>query len=826
MKNLFNPNGYANRGIANKVRQRLARIKLAAVSTLLFAALAIVYPFVGQAQGTPLKVSNVSTHAASGATTVSIAADGSLGRAQTWQDSEGYHVVLPNTVAVDSMMKARGLKVRRVGTSLEFVLQTKPGAQVHVQSLDNKLNLVIDGKLNGKSSDPESTSASISPESQYSNLVPQPLTSSTLDDSASRSRPTGAETAQNSTNWNPQMGPQGAVPDRTSAQKADPLVPASEVEIQPEDDGLLASVFSGSSVLVVMALGLFGLLVSRKLRSRQGVDEVGDSELATDEEEDDETFRSSNRNAGTGLVRGSQSVSANSSSGLARKSTGRQQVAGPTSLFGAYRIDQEVGKLVFGQAHRLDVLSSRAVDDRRAIETSLIKSVNSPDLDENGRRKAREALEEYGFVARQCAALLLAPDAFERTSAARALGEIKSPAALPFLLEGLYDSESIVRNQAVVSIGELKLPGAIGALLDIARTHPDVPSALLSRTLSACSVEGLDFFDAVMPEPSLLGSGQNRRIVEQITHLQPTSSVEDLPETLDDDRLSQALSLIASDDVQERAEGLKVLVQFPVQSSVAAMALVARSDSEPNLRSVAISSLGTINHESVFASILIGMADESREVRAAAARSLNRLCFDRAEAYVRVIETSDEATIINVAKACIQAGIVSQNLDRLATSDHRQAYETFALICLLAKAKMNQPVLNAIADHPNGNVRVTAVHLLACTGQPEASDQLRDLAVKAELREDVKTALCEAIYKLDQAKRKEDEKVEPVPGNPEPQFEVVARETPETDFKPPFEVEPPLEPLSESMTENPRLQLEFDPTVESAPLLSLDDTKR
>ena len=188
-------------------------------------------------------------------------------------------------------------------------------------------------------------------------------------------------------------------------------------------------------------------------------------------------------------------------------------VAGPTTLYGAYRIDQEVGKLVLGQPHRMDVLASRAMDDRRAIETSLIKGVNSPDLDESARRRAREALEEYGFVARQCATLLLAPDAFERTSAARCLGEIKSEAALPFLLEGLYDSESIVRNQAVVSIGELKLPSAIGALLDMARTHPDVPSALLSRTLSACSVEGLDFFDAVIPEPSQLGMGHDVSII-------------------------------------------------------------------------------------------------------------------------------------------------------------------------------------------------------------------------------------------------------------------------------------------------------------------------
>ena len=147
----------------------------------------------------------------------------------------------------------------------------------------------------------------------------------------------------------------------------------------------------------------------------------------------------------------------------------------------------------------------------------------------------------------------------------------------------------------------------------------------------------------------------------------------------------QALSSIESGDVIERSEALKTLVQFRVQSAVDAIAKVARHDPEPTIRSLAISSLGSINHESVFATVLIGMADDSREVRAAAARSVNRLSFDRADAYVRVIETSDEETLACVAKACIQAGIVSQNLDRLTYADHRQAYETFSLICLLTQ---------------------------------------------------------------------------------------------------------------------------------------------
>ena len=171
----------------------------------------------------------------------------------------------------------------------------------------------------------------------------------------------------------------------------------------------------------------------------------------------------------------------------------------------------------------------------------------------SAQRRARGALEEYGFVARQCATLLLATDPFERTSAARSLGEIKSESALPFLLESLYDSELIVRNQAVVSIGELKDPTAIGALLDIARTHPDVPSTLLSKTLSACSVEGLDFFDAMPIEPAQLGMGHEMSVIQQITHLEPAYSAEILSDETDDDQALAALSSLDSADVQRNA---------------------------------------------------------------------------------------------------------------------------------------------------------------------------------------------------------------------------------------------------------------------------------
>jgi HEAT repeat protein len=751
-------------GLAETDREQV-RASLVMGVILFCTAIAAVPPLVSYAQRphVPAKVSNISSQTSASGSVVTIAADNTLSRAQTWQDEEGFHVVLPNTISTNSLKPGRGVKVRRVGGSLEIVAQTRPGTRVSLSSAHNQLSLVIDGKLEARPTESTAHRGSNRPEdnnlfdesrSEKFHRDPAHVKPSSTEGSGVSAQSAGTEKkASSDTILSLPVYDSSQITSSPPAPRANTAAPP--IQVQAEEESVLSSIFSGTSVVIVFALGIFGILVSRKMRSRQ--ENASKKSLAVVNAQNSESALSStsgNSSNSQSLVKATEtSVSAKSS----RQSVARMPVAAPTSLYGAYRIDQEVGKLILGQPHRIDVLASRAIDDRRAIETSLTKGVNSTEVGEKAQGRAREALEEYGFVARQCAALLLAPDAFERTSAARALGEIKSPTALPFLLESLYDSESIVRNQAVMSIGELKLPAAIGALLDIARTHPDVPSSLLSRTLSACSVEGLDFFDAVPADSSLLGPGDVGATIREITHLEPSSPVEGLPADSDDEQCAHALVAVESGDVGERSEALKTLVQFRVQTAVDAIAKVARHDLEPTIRSLAISSLGSINHESVFATVLIGMADESREVRAAAARSVSRLSFDRSDAYVRVIETSDDETLACVAKACIQAGIVSQNLDRLTYADHRQAYETFSLICLLTKARMNEPILEAIADHPRMDVRLKAVHLLGRTGHPDTFNQLRELAVKDGIGEVVKTALLEAMYRLDQDRLNRDD---------------------------------------------------------------------
>src|SRR4051812_30913580 len=91
-----------------------------------------------------VKVTSVTTSG----NVVSISADGSLGRAQTWQDPEGFHVVLVNGQAGPGAAGG-GVRTRRVGNSLELVVPVRRGASVTVEPRGNRLDLVVNGGQGG-----------------------------------------------------------------------------------------------------------------------------------------------------------------------------------------------------------------------------------------------------------------------------------------------------------------------------------------------------------------------------------------------------------------------------------------------------------------------------------------------------------------------------------------------------------------------------------------------------------------------------------------------------------------------------------------------------
>ncbi len=774
---------------------KLTRV-VAIVSIL--AACAIL-PFVTslaqrQSKQTAPKVTGVSSRKTAGGEVISLAADSSLNGVQTWQDPNGtFHLIVPN--AGDSTVKSMpGVKMRRVGNSLEVEVQAKAGANVTVQPRFNRLDLVVQGGTEERKSAAdgdrvpvESNSArrqatdavASSSSAQMQSEARMPKTSASLeklgfhppqsstqpakrDEIVPPNSMAGAQTAQAET----------PVQDASQAQAVaatQPVAPPPAASESPVERELSSYVFySGWWITALLIAGLVGLVVWRRKEKSGGWEDLEKEETKAvvvppvntalvntivGERRRGGERRREGRGGGRRNTDSPAKVSSEIIEPHEQTLEPRMPLAqpAPAVLFGAYRVDQEVGKLVLGQAHRVDVLASRASDDRRAMEASLLKAIRSAETDEDGRRRARQALEEYGFVARQSAALLLAQDACDRAAAARLLGEVGSSSSLQFLLEALYDQEAIVRSQAVESIGALKLPSAIGALLDMARRYPDMPSSLVSNALNACSIDNLDFFDVVpAPQPALLLHGADESFSTEITQLEPSATVYELPETSDDELLVDTLAHLQSDDAEARASAAQTLALYRVQRAVSALKQLAAADVEPAVRAAAVASLGAVDHESVFSAVLVALADEARDVRAAAARALSRLSFDRADAYVRVIETSDAAELSDVARACIKTGMAAQALDRLSSDDRRQAYESFSLLSLLAKANEVKPILEAIEQHADANVRLIAVQLLGSSAQPEIAPALRQLAIRESVPEQVRTALMEVVYKLDQ----------------------------------------------------------------------------
>jgi len=503
------------------------------------------------------------------------------------------------------------------------------------------------------------------------------------------------------------------------------------------DDGS-SWIFSTYGIMVFLMVLLVGLIVYKKWRNKKEAAELEAVQPRRSSVDDRPQSAQAFANA-------------EPADGRARAMEGVQVWEKPAeaeqSVFGAYRIDQEVSKLILGKPHRMDVMASRAPDDRRAIEASLLKAIESSDTNDEGRRRARHALEEYGFVARQSATMLMGRDAWERSSAARALGQIGANSSLSFLIEALHDNDSVVRNQAISSLGSLKMPAAIGALLDIARRHPEIPASLLSETLSACSVESLGYLDAPSSEPALLSANISE---SEPADLDRFVSFEDLPVGGEDKELDEAIDQLDGSDDRARASLAQELALHPVQRSVAKLTSLVINDSDPAVRSAAVSSLGSIDHESVFAPVLIALADESRIVRAAAARTLTSLHFDRADAYVRVLETADQEMLQKVARACVQTGIVAQGVDRLASEDRHQAFEAFSLFSLLARANETEPIMDVIEKHQDEEARLCAVRVLNVAGQAALVPKLREIVGRDSMPESVRTAVLEVLYKLDQ----------------------------------------------------------------------------
>lgn len=235
--------------------------------------------------------------------------------------------------------------------------------------------------------------------------------------------------------------------------------------------------------------------------------------------------------------------------------------------------------------------------------------------------------------------------------------------------------------------------------------------------------------------------------INSISELHPASDFEPLPVS-DDASLLNAIEQ-AYDEYEEdevvRELSLKILTAFRTKNSVEALSQLALYDLSANLRSKAVGTLTDFDHEAVFEAILLACADPTREVRAAAARGLFRLSFDRADAWKRIIETGDEFRIRHAARAAVEAGIVTKSFERLIHEDAKIAYEAFVLVALMIQAGETKEVFDAIRGHKDERVRFALLHVLKSMLDERTLEELERLRGDESLSSDVLDRVNAAI---------------------------------------------------------------------------------
>ena len=199
------------------------------------------------------------------------------------------------------------------------------------------------------------------------------------------------------------------------------------------------------------------------------------------------------------------------------------------------------------------------------------------------------------------------------------------------------------------------------------------------------------------------------------------------------------------EDEQVRELALRILAAFKTRNSVESLGQIALYDVSANLRAKAAATLADFDHESIFENLLLACADPAREVRAAAARGLFRLSFDRADSWTRIVETKDEFRMRQAVRAASEADLVERSFDRLTHEDLKISYEAFAVTILLIKSGETAKIFHALENHQDENVKFALLHVLAVVKDETTLPNLFDLLDNPKISGEVKQKTDEVI---------------------------------------------------------------------------------
>jgi hypothetical protein len=151
---------------------------------------------------------------------------------------------------------------------------------------------------------------------------------------------------------------------------------------------------------------------------------------------------------------------------------------------------------------------------------------------------------------------------------------------------------------------------------------------------------------------------------------------------------------------------------------------------DPYKRAAAVSELARSNEKDAFDLIAKCFDDHSSHVRNAAARGLLKVNPVRTvELFNRVLEDGPEDRRRKIGNAIAASGLAAEAIDNLVSDNREDTYNALSILFVMAKTGEVQPLVQAITEHPNGEVSEAAIKLLTLSGKSEiASAALKQRA--------------------------------------------------------------------------------------------------
>ncbi|CAN5879441.1 hypothetical protein BH18ACI4_BH18ACI4_24000 [soil metagenome] len=161
-----------------------------------------------------------------------------------------------------------------------------------------------------------------------------------------------------------------------------------------------------------------------------------------------------------------------------------------------------------------------------------------------------------------------------------------------------------------------------------------------------------------------------------------------------------------------------------------------------------------IGQDDSFDQITRSLNDPSPEIRNLAVRVFYDLNPDLAASFFNnaLLQGSLEERR-NIGAALVGSGLADHAVETLSGESQENAYIEFSLLFLVAKAGEVEPLMRVIEDHPNIQLRVAVIKLLALSGEPKIVTAFYGLAQRRSLPGEIRSAVREALFQINRDTR-------------------------------------------------------------------------